>query len=330
MGKTYKDAGVDIEAGEEAVSNVEDMVQSTFTDNVLTSVGTFGACFEFPVEDYQKPVLVSSSDGVGTKLIVAKKMDKHDTIGQCLVNHCVNDILTIGAEPIYFLDYVGTGSLNQENFKQIVKGISKACQENDCSLIGGETAEMPDIYDNEEYDLVGNITGVVEKNNVLTGKVQKGDVLIGLKSSGIHTNGYTLARNVLLEEHSVDDYVEELGRTVGEEMLQIHRSYLNPVKPILNQDGLHGISHVTGGGISGNTERIIGEDQELNIDWEAWEWLPIFKYIQEVGNVSDEEMRRVFNLGIGLILVVDKNSVGEIQDKLDEQDEESWIIGEIN
>jgi len=330
MGKTYKDAGVDIEAGEEAVSNVEDMVQSTFTDNVLTSVGTFGACFEFPVEDYQKPVLVSSSDGVGTKLIVAKKMDKHDTIGQCLVNHCVNDILTIGAEPIYFLDYVGTGSLNQENFKQIVKGISKACQENDCSLIGGETAEMPDIYDNDEYDLVGNITGVVEKNNVLTGKVQKGDVLIGLKSSGIHTNGYTLARNVLLEEHSVDDYVEELGRTVGEEMLQIHRSYLNPVKPILNQDGLHGISHVTGGGISGNTERIIGEDQELNIDWEAWEWLPIFKYIQEVGNVSDEEMRRVFNLGIGLILVVDKNSVGEIQDKLDEQDEESWIIGEIN
>ncbi|MCF7740472.1 MAG: phosphoribosylformylglycinamidine cyclo-ligase, partial [Candidatus Marinimicrobia bacterium] len=223
MGKTYKETGVDIEAGEEAVSSIKDMVASTFSDNVLTQVGSFGACYSFPVEKYKNPVLVSSSDGVGTKLIVANKMNKHDTIGQCLVNHCVDDILTIGARPLYFLDYVGTGKLVQENFKQIVRGLTIACKENGCSLIGGETAEMPDVYQKEDYDLVGNITGVVEKENILTNRVKKGDVLIGLQSSGLHTNGYTLARNVLLGKHKVEDYVDDLGCTVGEEMLKIHR-----------------------------------------------------------------------------------------------------------
>src|SRR6056297_3512032 len=222
MAKTYKDTGVDIEAGEKAVSSIKDMVKSTFSENVLTEVGSFGACFSFPVEKYKNPVLVSSTDGVGTKLIVANKMGKHDTVGQCLVNHCVDDILTIGARPLYFMDYVGIGKLVKENFKAIVQGLSKACQANNCSLIGGETAEMPDVYSNEDYDLVGNITGIVEKDKILADRVQKGDVLIGLQSSGLHTNGYTLARSVLLGKHNVEDYVDVLGCIVGQEMLKIH------------------------------------------------------------------------------------------------------------
>lgn len=329
MGKTYKETGVDIEAGEEAVSSIKDMVASTFSDNVLTQVGSFGACYSFPVEKYKNPVLVSSSDGVGTKLIVANKMNKHDTIGQCLVNHCVDDILTIGARPLYFLDYVGTGKLVQENFKQIVRGLTIACKENGCSLIGGETAEMPDVYEEEDYDLVGNITGVVEKENILTNRVKKGDVLIGLQSSGLHTNGYTLARNVLLGKHKVEDYVDDLGCTVGEEMLKIHRSYLKPVSPLLEKPGLHGISHITGGGIFGNTKRVVPDNFNIKIDWKAWEWLPVFKYIQELGGVSDEEMRHVFNLGIGLILIVAPDSVDDFTDNLNEFEENTFILGEI-
>lgn len=329
MGKTYKETGVDIEAGEEAVSSIKDMVASTFSDNVLTQVGSFGACYSFPVEKYKNPVLVSSSDGVGTKLIVANKMNKHDTIGQCLVNHCVDDILTIGARPLYFLDYVGTGKLVQENFKQIVRGLTIACKENGCSLIGGETAEMPDVYQKEDYDLVGNITGVVEKENILTNRVKKGDVLIGLQSSGLHTNGYTLARNVLLGKHKVEDYVDDLGCTVGEEMLKIHRSYLKPVSPLLEKPGLHGISHITGGGIFGNTKRVVPDNFNIKIDWKAWEWLPVFKYIQELGGVSEEEMRHVFNLGIGLILIVAPDSVDDFTDNLNEFEENTFILGEI-
>ncbi|HMA62259.1 MAG TPA: phosphoribosylformylglycinamidine cyclo-ligase [bacterium] len=329
MGKTYKETGVDIEAGEEAVSSIKDMVGSTFSDNVLTQVGSFGACYSFPVEKYKNPVLVSSSDGVGTKLIVANKMNKHDTIGQCLVNHCVDDILTIGARPLYFLDYVGTGKLVQENFKQIVKGLTIACKENECSLIGGETAEMPDVYQEEDYDLVGNITGVVEKDNILTNRVQKGDILIGLQSSGLHTNGYTLARNVLLGRHKVEDYVDALGCTVGEEMLKVHRSYLKPVSPLLEKSGLHGISHITGGGILGNTKRVVPDNFTIKIDWQAWEWLPVFKYIQELGGVDEKEMRHVFNLGIGLILIVDPDCVDDFTDNLNKSKEKTFILGEI-
>lgn len=329
MAKTYKDTGVDIEAGEQAVSSIKDMVNSTYSKNVLSQVGSFGTCYEFPVNDYKNPVLVSSSDGVGTKLIVANKMNKHDTVGQCLVNHCVDDILTIGARPLYFLDYVGTGKLVQENFKAIVKGLTKACKENDCSLIGGETAEMPDIYEEDDYDLVGNITGVVEKDKILTGKIKKGDKLIGLQSSGLHTNGYTLARSVLLGKHDVNDYVDSLGCTVGEEMLKVHRSYLKPVAPLLEHAGLHGISHITGGGIMGNTKRVVPEGLEISIDWNAWEWLPVFKYIKEVGGIADEEMRRVFNLGIGLILLVDPENVDEFTDQLTSAGEKISLLGEI-
>jgi len=329
METSYKKAGVDIEAGNKAVQNIKEMVKDTFSPNVLTSIGGFGGCFQFDFKEYEEPVLVSSADGVGTKLIVANMANRHNTVGQCLINHCTNDILCTGATPLYFLDYVGTGKLEQDVFHDIVSGLTKACKENDCSLIGGETAEMPGIYQTKDYDLVGTITGIVDKKNILADRVKKGDVLIGLKSSGLHTNGYSLARAVLFEKHDVNDYVEEIGSTIGDALLAIHRSYLRPVKPLLKNPALHAISHVTGGGIIGNTKRVVPENFDLKVDWNSWEWLPIFKYIQKLGNISDEEMGKVFNLGIGLILVVEPNSVDEFIESLKNSGEEPTIIGEI-
>jgi phosphoribosylformylglycinamidine cyclo-ligase len=329
MESSYKKAGVDIDAGEEAIKNIKKMVKSTFSPNVLTNIGGFGGCFEFNFSEYKNPVLVSSADGVGTKLIVANMANRHNTVGQCLVNHCVNDILTTGARPLYFLDYVGTGKLEQAVFLDIVSGLTKACKENECSLIGGETAEMPGIYQTKDYDLVGTITGVVEKEDILADRVQKGDILMGLKSSGLHTNGFSLARNVLFEKHNVNDYVDEVGSTLADALLQVHRSYLKPVSPLLKNSGLHAISHVTGGGIIGNTRRVVPENLNLKVDWKAWEWLPIFKYIQKLGKISDTEMGRVFNLGIGLILVVAKDTVGDFIEILKTGGENPTIIGEI-
>ncbi|MFP4546591.1 MAG: phosphoribosylformylglycinamidine cyclo-ligase [Fidelibacterota bacterium] len=329
MESSYKKAGVDIDAGEQAIKNIKSMVKGTFSKNVLTNIGGFGGLFEFDFKDYKNPVLVSSADGVGTKLIVANKANRHDTVGQCLVNHCVNDILTTGAKPLYFLDYVGTGKLDQEVFHDIVAGLTKACRENNCSLIGGETAEMPGIYQTDDYDLVGTITGIVDKQDILVDRVRKSDVLIGLKSSGLHTNGYSLARSVLFEKHDVNDFVEEIGATLADALLQVHRSYLKPVEPFLKDPALHAISHVTGGGIIGNTKRVVPENMSLYVDWKAWEWLPVFKYIQKLGKISDNEMGRVFNLGIGLILVVDAAKVDDFMKKLTAAGEEPAIIGEI-
>ncbi len=329
MESSYKKAGVDIDAGEQAVKNIKSMVKGTFSKNVLTNIGGFGGLFEFNFNDFKNPVLVSSADGVGTKLIVANKANRHDTVGQCLVNHCVNDILTTGAKPLYFLDYVGTGKLDQDVFHDIVDGLTKACRENNCSLIGGETAEMPGIYQTDDYDLVGTITGIVDKQDILVDRVQKGDILIGLKSSGLHTNGYSLARSVLFEKHDVNDFVEEIGATLADALLQVHRSYLKPVEPFLKDPALHAISHVTGGGIIGNTKRVVPENLSLNVDWKAWEWLPVFRYIQKLGKISDNEMGRVFNLGIGLILVADAVKVEVFMKKLTAAGEEPTIIGEI-
>ncbi|MBN2279525.1 MAG: phosphoribosylformylglycinamidine cyclo-ligase [Candidatus Marinimicrobia bacterium] len=329
METSYKKAGVDIEAGNKAVDSIKDLVKGTFAKNVLTGIGGFGGCYQFDFFDYEEPVLVSSADGVGTKLIVANLMNRHDTVGQCLVNHCTNDILCTGATPLYFLDYVGTGKLEQNIFHEIISGLTKACKENNCSLIGGETAEMPGIYQTKDYDLVGTITGIVDKKHILADRVKKHDVLIGLKSSGLHTNGYSLARTVLFEKHQVTDYVEEIGMTIGEALLAIHRSYLHPVKPLLKKSGLHAISHVTGGGIIGNTKRVVPENLQLNVNWNAWEWLPIFKYIQKLGHISHQEMGQVFNLGIGLILVAAPESVDEFIESLKLAGEESTIIGEV-
>lgn len=329
MKNTYRKAGVDIEAGSRSVEKIKDFVKATHDVNVLTDVGSFGACYRFPREKYREPVLVSSTDGVGTKLIIARLMKRHDTIGQCLVNHCVNDILTTGARPLFFLDYIGAGRLRSEVIKEIVAGISQACRQNRCALIGGEMAEMPGVYQTEDYDLVGTIVGVVEREHLLVDRVRRGDRLIGLSSSGLHTNGYSLARSVLLDKHRLDEYIPELTSELGNSLLQIHRSYLNVIDEFLDAAFIHGISHITGGGIEGNTRRIVPSKLRLQIDWQAWEWLPIFLYIQEVGGIATAEMRRVFNLGIGLILICAPEAADRLLNALRQKGETPVLMGEI-
>lgn len=329
MKSSYKESGVDIQAGRDAVTNIKKIVKQTFSPNVLTELGSFGGCFEFPVSDYRQPVLVSSTDGVGTKLMIAAQAKRFDTVGQCLVNHCVNDILATGAQPLFFLDYIGLGKMEPSIVTDIVRGLAKACRENGCALIGGEMAEMPGIYQGKDFDLVGTITGVAEKNQILPRNVQNGDVLIGLRSNGLHTNGYSLARSVLMETHTVDEFIPELNVFLGEELLKVHRSYLPIVRDFLKNDALHGVSHITGGGIIGNTERIIPEELALNIDWDSWQWPPIFTYIQKLGNIDDDEMRNVFNLGIGLILITDQAAHENILSKLRDKGEHPVVIGRI-
>ncbi len=330
MKATYLSSGVNIEAGDEAVRRIKGLVRETFSPNVVTDIGSFGGCFEFPTLPYKQPVLVSSMDGVGTKLIVARLMKHHDTVGQCLVNHCVNDILTVGARPLFFLDYIGLGILKPDIVVEIIQGLVTACKENHCSLIGGEMAEMPDIYRKKDYDLVGTIIGIVEREQMLPRKVQAGDILIGLPSNGLHTNGYSLARKVLFKDHQATDYISEIGGVLGDVLLRIHRSYLNVVLPLLEDADLHAISHITGGGIVGNTIRVIPAGLKLQIDWDAWEWPSLFNYIQRQGEVDVEEMRHVFNLGIGLILIVNSNAVQRLLTDLRASGEEPIIIGQIS
>jgi len=326
---SYKESGVDIQAGRDAVTSIKELVKQTYDANVLTDVGSFGGCYELPVSQYQQPVLVASTDGVGTKLMIANLMERYDSVGQCLVNHCVNDILTAGAKPLFFLDYIGLGKMEPPKVAQIVAGLAKACRENHCTLIGGEMAEMPGIYREKDFDLVGTITGVVEKKQLLPRNIQRGDLLIGLTSSGLHTNGYSLARAVLLKKHKVTDFVEELNDILGDVLLRVHRSYYPIVEELLTERDLHGISHITGGGIEGNTVRIIPAGLQLSIDWDAWDWLPIFKYIQQLGNVATEEMREVFNLGIGLILIVAATAREKFSAALREKGENPVILGRI-
>ena len=284
--QTYREAGVNIEEGERAVRDIKSMVRTTHNQNVLNDLGSFGGMYLFNKDDYEEPVLISSTDGVGTKLKVAFMMDKHDTVGEDLVNHCVNDIAVGGAKPMFFLDYFATEKLDANIFKDVVSGFVRGCNNNNCALIGGETAEMPDMYNPNEYDLSGTIVGVVEKNKAITGsKIQKSDVMLGLSSSGLHTNGYSLARKVLLKNHDVNDYIEELGGSIGEELLKVHLSYLDIIQLAIQSFPITGISHITGGGIIGNTKRILSDGLNLSIHWPAWEVPPIFKLIQQWGNV---------------------------------------------
>ncbi len=327
---TYKEAGVDVAAGEKAVQRIKKHVQSTFNSQVITDIGGFGGCFEFPQNKFKNPVLISSSDGVGTKLKLAFLTKNHDTIGQCLVNHCVNDILVVGAEPLFFLDYFAIGKLDSTVFESVVTGLSTACRENNCALIGGETAEMPGFYKDGEYDISGTIVGVAEKKYMLPNRtVNTGDILIGLPSTGLHTNGYSLARKVLLEYFDSDEFVSELNCSVGEELLKVHKSYLNIIKPIIKKDWLHGLAHITGGGIEGNTKRIISADQKLNIDWESWDRLPVFNLIQQIGNVPEEDIRQSMNLGIGLILAVSPDGFPDLKNYLNTCQENYYQIGNI-
>lgn len=330
---TYKDSGVDIDAGEELVHRIKKPVRSTFNKNVLADIGMFGAFYRASFKGIKKPILVSSVDGVGTKLKIAIAMNKHNTVGQDLVNHCVNDILVCGAKPLFFMDYYATGKLSPESAEQVILGFVKACKENNCALIGGETAEMPGMYPVGDYDIAGTIVGVVDETKMLNGKkVKKGDVLIGLPSTGLHTNGYSLARRVLLNKFSWSTYIDELNKTVGEAMLAIHRSYQPAIHPLLQLPvgkAIHGLSHITGGGIEGNTMRVVPKQLKLHIDWNAWERPAIFNLIQHVGNVPEQDMRRTFNLGVGLILIVESKIVDSVQAALKQKNEKPFVMGEI-
>tara|TARA_B100000614_G_scaffold144573_1_gene128622 strand:- start:3449 stop:4441 length:993 start_codon:yes stop_codon:yes gene_type:complete len=327
---TYKEAGVDIEAADKAIENIKTNVKKTFNKNVISNLGSFGACFKFPKDDYKSPILVSSADGVGTKLKLAFMSNKHKSIGQCLINHCVNDILVMGAKPLFFLDYYATGKLQNDIFEDVIYGLSKACKENNCALIGGETAEMPGFYSDDEYDLCGTIVGVVDQEYMLSSRtITKGDILIGLPSTGLHTNGYSLARKVLLNKYKINDFIPELDKELSESLLAVHKSYLPVLEPILKEKWLLGLSHITGGGIIGNTKRILSSDQSLHIDWNGWEWPQIFKLIQKDGNVPTSDMRNSFNLGIGMIMVVKSSEVKKATDYLNDNNEKFYLVGEV-
>lgn len=330
MGITYKDAGVDIDAGESAVNKIKEAVKATYNENVLSDVGQFGGFYRFPRDEYADPVLVSSTDGVGTKLRIAFQTGIHTTIGQDLVNHCVNDILTSGATPLFFLDYIGIGAMDEETVNGIVEGFAAACKENACVLIGGEMAEMAGFYAPGEYDVAGTIVGAVERDNIINGStIRPGNVVLGLPSTGLHTNGYTLARKVLLDKYDVDKHLAKLEETVGEALLRIHKSYLGEIAPLISDRRLKGIAHITGGGLLGNSRRIIPEGMELVVDWDAWEFPPIFQLIQETGDISDHEMRRTFNCGIGLVIVVPEADIDYFQEHFHSRELESIIIGRI-
>lgn len=309
----YKSAGVDIEAGEALVDDIKPYVKATRTPGVLSEIGLFGGLFDARFPGMEHPVLVASTDGVGTKLNVAIMAGKHDTVGQCLVNHCVNDILACGARPLFFLDYFATGRLERGVARDVIKGVAMACQQNGAALLGGETAEMPSLYKDGDYDMAGTIVGVVEKSRILNGAhVKAGDVLIGLPSTGLHTNGFSLARAALFPSYRTDQYVDALGTTVGEALLAVHASYLRVIEPLLDAGLISALSHITGGGIVGNTSRVLQQGQALEVQWGSWNIPEIFRLVQHAGDIADEEMRHVFNLGVGMIMIVSPERVDEV------------------
>lgn len=330
MSETYKSAGVDILAGDKTIEKIKRFAKATFNKNVLSDIGLFGGFYELDLTGYKNPVLVSSVDGVGTKLKIAIEMDKHDTIGQDLVNHCVNDIAVCGAEPLFFLDYYATSKLIPDKAAKVIEGFSIACKENGCALIGGETAEMPGFYSGEDFDISGTIVGIVDKSKIINGSsIRKGDLLIGITSNGLHTNGYSLARKVLLEKYKLNQHLDELGHTLGEELLKVHKSYLKIIRTLKENVEVKGLSHITGGGIVGNTKRIIPEGLSLHIHWGNWEMPPIFKLIMHTGNVDVEEMRNVFNLGIGLVVIVSPKQERLAFQIIHEMKEHALLIGEV-
>jgi phosphoribosylformylglycinamidine cyclo-ligase len=331
---TYRDAGVDIDAANEAVHRMREHVRSTFTPQVLTDIGSFGGMFALSgIEGYSEPVLVSSIDGVGTKVKIAAQLGSHSSIGQDLVNHCVNDILVQGARPLFFLDYFGTGRLVPVVAEEIIRGLSEACKAVGCALIGGETAEMPGLYPEGEYDLVGCIVGIVDRNRIIDGtKVAPGDTVIGLASNGLHTNGFSLARKALLEgpePFSLYQHIPCLGRTLGEELLAIHRCYAPAILPLLTSFDIHAMAHITGGGFYENIPRVVPPHCSITIDRRSWKVPPIFTLIQEKGGVPEPEMYRTFNMGIGMVLIVPPDQAPLIVNYLNEAGEVASIIGDI-
>ena len=323
MSETYARAGVDIDLADRVKGTIAEHARTTMRPEVLSGVGLFGGFFE--LKGYREPVLVSSTDSVGTKLKIACALDKHDTIGIDIVNHCVNDIFTGGAEPLFFLDYVAMGRLVAEKMEAIVQGLARACRDAGCALIGGETAELPGIYQGEDYDLVGFIVGAVEKDRIIRGeKVAVGDALIGLPSSGLHTNGYSLVRRVLGEtRQELEVYYPDLSRTLGEELLEPHRCYYNRLKPLLPV--IKGVAHITGGGLVGNVPRVLPQGTAARFDSRTWTVPPIFRLIQQKGNVERDEMYRVFNMGIGMVVICSPEDVSQVTAALPD----AKVIGEV-
>jgi len=321
--ETYASSGVNIEVAARAKELIARHARSTHRPEVLSGVGFFGGLFEF--KGYQQPVLVSSVDGVGTKLKIALALGKRDTVGIDIVNHCVNDILTCGAEPLFFLDYIAAGKLQPEQVGEVAKGLASACREVGCALIGGETAEMPGLYTGEDYDLAGFIVGVVEKTRIIQGKkIAAGDIIMGLPSSGLHTNGYSLARKIFGETKAeLNKRYPELGRTLGEALLEPHRSYYKHLKPLLPI--IKGLAHITGGGLIGNVPRVLPEGLAARFDSRSWPVLPIFNLIQERGNIDRDEMFHVFNMGVGMVIICSKDNVDHFTKVLPE----AKVIGEV-
>ena len=328
----YRQSGVDIEAGDAAVERIKKIARATFTPGVLSEIGAFGGMFRFPSKQFSDPILISSADGVGTKLKVAFMSGIHDTVGSDLVNHCVNDILVHGAEPLFFLDYLATGRLDPEVAALIVTGMGRACEANGCALIGGETAEMPGFYQDGEYDLAGFIVGAVDKPNLIDGRdIAPGDRLIGLPSTGLHTNGYSLARRIVFDVLGleVDSFIPEVGDTVAGALLRTHRSYLTCMRPMLERKLVKGMAHITGGGIAGNLSRILPAAIDARVHRGTWTIPPLFSFLQKSGQVSDDEMFRAFNMGIGMIVVVGSAQTDVALGELKDAGEDPKVIGEI-
>jgi phosphoribosylformylglycinamidine cyclo-ligase len=333
--KAYARAGVNIDLGNRVKAALPQMLRATHRPEVLGQVGGFGGLFALDVRKYRQPVLVSSVDGVGTKLKLAFAMDRHDTIGQDLVNHCVNDIAVLGAEPLFFLDYLGTGKLEPRVFRDIIKGFAKACAENRCALIGGETAQMPGFYAPGEYDVSGTIVGVVEKSRMLDGKaIRPGDAVLGIASSGLHTNGYSLARQIFFERMRLKPrtYVPELRNTIGAELLKVHISYGALIQKLLKRFSpgrvLKGIAHITGGGFVDNIPRVLPKRCDILIRKGTWDVLPIFQLLQAKGGVPEAELYQVFNMGIGMVLIVAADKANQVLKAVRAQNNKAWLIGQ--
>jgi phosphoribosylformylglycinamidine cyclo-ligase len=329
---TYADAGVSLSTGDRAKQRIKYLAQRTFNKNVLGDIGGFGGLFKLDTTKWKDPVLVSSADGVGTKLKVAFELGIHHTVGADLVNHCVNDIAVQGATPLFFLDYLAAGVLDALVTEKVISGLADACRANGCALIGGETAQMPGFYKPGEYDLAGFIVGVVDRNKLLTGdKIQAGDVLVGLPSTGLHTNGYSLARKLFFEVagYSADKYVNDLKEKAGAALMKTHKSYLGCIKKLVAADLVTGFAHITGGGITENLPRILPKNTTAQVELGSWPTPPIFEHLQKLGNVEEQEMLRTFNMGIGLIAVIPAEKYKKAKALLDRSSEKHYVIGRI-
>jgi phosphoribosylformylglycinamidine cyclo-ligase len=330
---TYRSAGVNIDAGNETVRRIRALARSTFTPGVLSDIGSFGGLFRLDTGQYREPVLVSSADGVGTKLKVAFLANRHDTVGIDLVNHCVNDILVQGAEPLFFLDYLATGRLSPAVAEAVVGGMARACRDNGCALLGGETAEMPGFYADGEYDIAGFIVGIVDRERIVNGRsIAVGDVLVGIPSSGLHTNGFSLVRQLVFDRLglSVSSHVPELQSAIGDALLEPHRCYLPMVQPLLRGGRIKGMAHVTGGGITENLPRILPHGTAAVVDLSSWTVPPLFRWLQNAGSIPTEEMLRTFNMGIGLIVVTARDRAeGLIEELAARGGRDSRVIGDI-